>query len=196
LIGTIVLFKCNNPFRKYFIEKKIEYKEKQVVKNVESIKYVYLKDSTRHEIKNGIIHAVKQTAVGKEFELEIFYKNKLDSISKSLDISKKQIDNTVDANISANGKISSFIENMNGYYELSFSDSFLHGYAIIDTGITNINLFYSAMFKIHGTLYWKRKYGFLGIFRYGKKIYWQDLYTNCNNVKIDSITSIKVQHEH
>lgn len=197
LISCIILFKCNNPFKKKIEKiKQKTYLDKDAF-NISQIKEAKETDTTTHEVINGVVIAEKKVAVGTEKQLNIFYKKKFDSIKKQLDIKQKQIDNILDANISAEGKITGIKVQRDDFfnYEIPFSDSFLKGYVIIDDSLRQAYVYYEGTLKLHGIMYWKRSHikgHGIWKFIFGVKSYRQVLYSDINNISIDSIQSIKV----
>lgn len=194
LISAIVLFKCNNPFKKKVQEIRTEQAVKQDQNKIAQIKYVVIHDTTTKYIKGGIVYSTKMVASGNNRQLSLFYKGKFDSICREYNLTRKQLDNSLEANIGAFGDISSSIDPDIEGYTVPFNDCFIKGLATIDRDVSVMNMKYTATIHLEGVRYWKRPHHFWFI-KWGMPIFKDVLHTNCPNVVVDSITDIRIEHK-
>lgn len=192
LVASVFLFKCNNPIKTWLQKNKVATAVKEDTKQVATIQYIVQHDTVVKYIdKTGTTHSVKTVASGDYRQLAIFYKGKFDSTAAELGINKKQLSDLIELQATLSGNIEAPIVQKDDFYEVVFADSFLHGYAIIDSNIAHMMLHYSGSFTLDGTIYWRRTHHFWFI-RWGTPIYKSDFKTNSSNISIDKINTIKI----
>ena len=193
LICTIILLKCNNPIKTWI---KGEITQREIVhevKTVESLRYQYIHDTVTIIKKDsyGRTHATAKSLAGTKLQLS-FIKHKLDSLSRQFGLHYgSKVDNLLSANIGFKGHETSADFAGDDGYNYHFDKGFLKADVFVDSDLKNATLDYSGEIGLNGVLYWKRKHHFLFI-RFGKPEYSQQLYCDDSNLKVKSISSIKI----
>lgn len=171
-----------------------------------------VKDATRHYTDTyGTDHGQKDVQQGNIDALRVFYADKIDSLCKRLNIKQKQLQDMADVIAESNGhgetsvrviRITDTIPGLPAGFQgkgFTYTDTgvVISGYIQEDSTIYPDSLkaicIYSVSLPISTTIYWRRKHSFLKLFRWGKKKYTVDAFSENRNVTIKSITAIKVE---
>lgn len=192
LACCFVFYKCNEKKITPAQTKRLIEQDKQQIADIKAAK-----EDTTVQLDNG--HSERTASVGDVKQIEIFYKHKLDSVAKLLNIKTKQIDNVTDlkATMTSSSESDAFGDMFgesnsdNGILEFKIKDTCINGYAIVDVNTRNLKRYEEINIPIHGTLYWKRKHH-IWFINWGRPIYKQDFSSDCPNVKIKEIQSIKI----
>lgn len=200
LVCAVVLFKCNNPFKKKIAairqEKAIKKDEKEVSQISVAINdtATFVKDT-----KTGITHTIKKTVVGNNNQLNIFLKKALDSIAKENGILRKQLDNYTEEKIHASGSFTDqpLTKISNQLWSFETEDCSLDGFGIVNDSLKTVNYYYTFDVKLKDVRYWKRPHQILwGFIKYGFPVFEDNYSTNCENVIIDSAIDISIRKKH
>lgn len=169
-------------------------KNKKQVKTITKISKQIQHDTIyRYTDNSGIKHAQKETISGNKKALDVFYKEKFDSLKKAYNIQSKQLDAFIAIHLSDTG---SFITDLFKVDEFSkkfvFEDDFININGLVTD--SNISCNYSIEVPLNIGMFWRRKHKFLFI-RYGKKIYRIDASSPNSNVYVKDLLHIKITKE-
>lgn len=172
-------------------------KKKKKLKEVKNAIQLSTDSSKYWKDQYGQEHIQKQQLIASKETLDFLYKGYIDSVSTLLKIKNKQISELVKINIEYSGKGSTQIKHDtirttdSFYVQQSFN--WRDEYFNIDGILFNdtISLKYTGEIPINYTSFWKRKHKLLGI-KYGRKIYYIDVYSTNKSVKLSGLQHIKV----
>lgn len=174
-------------------KKKLIQSENIAVHQFDSVKYF-------NDLYNNEHANVEQLSASKDV-ITAFFSKKIDSISKELNIKKKQIKGITNSSLVVSDRVitkTNYIHdttiaeqeliNWSGYY-FTWADTFatINGY--VDS--FNTQVVYSINVPLTYTKYWKRKHKFLGI-RFGRKIYFMDAFSENKQVHIKNLKDIQI----
>lgn len=140
-------------------------------------------------------HASKEQIQGEKKVLDIFYKQKFDSIAKRLGVKEKQLSELKELYLSASGKVVTKVDSIPVYvgdtgavqYMQCFNwhDSFTVIDGCVYEGVATLN--YNISVPVTVSSIWRRRW-FLG-----RKRYYVDAYSTNPNIKILGMQGIKIE---
>jgi len=196
LIGMLLVFKATKCTNK---------KDKQVAQ----IAVTQQDPGKRWLDINDIHHLEKRIEQAEIKAMQVFHKREIDSILRLYNLAKKQLVGYSNTAVRVSGQITAPVKVIRVFdtvsamdtstgkspfcfsgYQFSWTDSFLQVSGWVDS--VQATLVYDMNLELKQRNYWRRKHKFWFI-RFGKKIYYSDVYSTNPNVHIVNLETIQIQ---
>ena len=204
LVCGVVLMKCNNPVRTYWEKKKVAHAAVVAVNQVGEIKGHMNDTAVHYRDMYNREHAEKLLIQGNAAQIELFYKQREDSLAKVLKIARRQIQGMYGARTVVSGSFTTAVDEIptfkvdeagNGgspvvtditsIRHFEYQDSFLMEEGWVSDSSAMVN--YRVLVPVTITSYWKRSWWL------GRKKYYVDGYSDNPNVRISGLEGVQIK---